>query len=151
MNISTSWTLAGNIQQRLLTLLLMLFVAPLVWADKPIAPDSISGITTVTMDQSIELILNNPELVIIDARLLEEYQKGHIEGAVHLVDSDVTKESLAQILPDKVTPMLIYCNGPRCLRSSRAAKKALEHGYSNIYWFRDGWADWLNNELPIAH
>lgn len=151
MNISTRWMLKGDIRQHLFTLILMLCVTPLVWADRPVAPNSISGIKTVTTDQSIELILNDPELIVIDARLIEEYQKGHIEGAVNLVDSDVSKERLAKILPDKATPILIYCNGPRCLRSSRAAKKALKHGYTNIYWFRDGWADWMKNELPIAH
>lgn len=151
MNIKTWSMLKGDIRQHLFTLILMLCITPMVWADKPVAPNSISGITTVTTDQSIELILNSPELIVIDARLIEEYQKGHIEGAVNLVDSDVTKESLANILPDKATPMLIYCNGPRCLRSSRAAIKALKHGYNNIYWFRDGWADWIKNELPIAH
>lgn len=151
MVISTRWMLTGAIQLRLCTLLLMFCVVPIVWADKPVAPDSISGITTVTTDQSIKLILNDPELIVIDARLIEEYRKGHIEGAVHLVDRDVTKTRLAKILPNSATPVLFYCNGPRCLRSSRAAKKAQKHGYSRIYWYRDGWADWIKNELPIAH
>lgn len=150
MNITIKRRL-DSANTQIIFLLIALFAAPVVWADKPLAPESITGVTTVSTEQSIEMILNNPELVVVDARLKEEYQKGHIEDAIHLVDSAVNGERLTQILAQKDTPVLFYCNGPRCLRSSRAAQKALKHGYTNIYWYREGWAGWLNNELPIAH
>ena len=151
MNRSKTGSSTGRRAPQLLAFLLLLSAIPSVWAGKPVAPDAILKVVTVTTDQTIELILNNPELVVIDARLFEEYRKGHIEGALPLVDSAVTSESLAKVLKNKGTPVLFYCNGPRCLRSSRAAIKALSHGYTNIFWFRDGWAGWLNSELPISH
>ncbi|MCW8825360.1 MAG: rhodanese-like domain-containing protein [Gammaproteobacteria bacterium] len=131
--------------------LLLLLTSTLTWAEKPLAPDTIPGILTVDAEQTIELVLNNPDLIVVDARLPEEFLKGHIEGAVSLVDSAVNEKTLGQILKSKTTPALFYCNGPRCLRSSRAAKKALSSGYTNLYWFRDGWAGWIEKELPVAH
>jgi rhodanese-related sulfurtransferase len=135
---------------QLLALLLLLAPISSARAEKPLAPESMAGVTTVNAEQSIELILSNPELVVVDARLPEEFQKGHIEGAIHLVDHAVNEVSLAQILARKDSPVLFYCNGPRCLRSSRAAQEAMDHGYSQIYWFRDGWASWLEKELPVV-
>jgi len=145
MSRLTLYTVEGFIS------LLLFVVSTLAYADKPLAPESIPGIKTVNASQTIELILNVPKLIVVDARLPEEYLKGHIENSISLVDSAINKETLAQIIDNKETPVLFYCNGPRCLRSSHAAQKAQLQGYTNIYWFRDGWDAWIKQELPVAH
>ena len=48
------------------------------------------------------------------------------------------------------TPLLFYCNGERCLRSSHAAKMAVNWGYTRVYWFRGGWQEWLDKQLPVT-
>lgn len=136
-------------RRSVLSLLLML-VAPLAWADKPTAPQSIDGARTVTAEEAVTLILNEPTLVIIDSRKDKEYSKGHIEGAVSLLDTLMTADKLAKYAATKNTPLLFYCNGSRCLRSSNAVSKALRWGYSNLYWFRGGWVEWRDKKLPIA-
>jgi len=141
--------LTWGLRQKFLLLLLAVLAMSPAWAEKPTAPNSINGVVTVNADKTIELILNTPELIVIDARHPEEFHKGHIEDAIQLVDTAVNKKSLAQIVKTKTTPLLFYCNGPRCLRSSRAAKKALKYGYTNIYWFRGGWSEWMAKELPV--
>lgn len=138
-----------KIVKRLLLPLLLLFSVT-AQADKPIAPEHIAGATDLKAEQIIDLILNTPELVIIDARKEDEFAKGHIESAISLLDTEMTAETLAAHIPDKATPILFYCNGERCLRSSNAANKALSWGYTNIYWFRGGWAEWREKNLPIT-
>jgi rhodanese-related sulfurtransferase len=88
--------------------------------------------------------------LIIDSRKQEEYAKGHIEGAVSLLDTHMSPEILKQHTPSKNTPILFYCNGPRCLRSANAIIKAQQWGYHNLYWFRGGWAEWRDKKLPIT-
>ena len=134
----------------LVVLSYFLFAASPVFAAKPVAPDAVSGTILVNAEQAVEIILSNPKLVVIDARHDEEYAKGHIEGAVNLLDSELTPEMLALHAASKDTPLLIYCNGERCLRSSNAAKKAVAWGYRKIYWFRGGWNEWIEKKLPIA-
>jgi rhodanese-related sulfurtransferase len=53
------------------------------------------------------------------------------------------------IAPDRTQALLFYCNGVRCLRSSAAIKKAVDWGYTNIFWFRGGWNEWTEKRLPI--
>lgn len=130
--------------------LFLLHLAFPVLADKPIAPDSVPGTTLVSAEQTVELILANPKLVIIDSRHAEEFAKGHIDGAVNLLDTDTSPETLAKHLASKDAPVLLYCNGERCLRSSNAAKIAVKAGYKKVYWFRGGWMEWLEKKMPIA-
>jgi rhodanese-related sulfurtransferase len=129
---------------------LLLGLALPVFADKPLAPEQLSGATVMDAEQAILLIQTTPNLIIIDARLSEEHAKGHIPGALNLLDTDMTEAALSRIAPDRSTPLLFYCNGERCLRSSNAAAKASTWGYRAIYWFRGGWQEWLQKELPIA-
>ena len=126
--------------------------APLtVSADgKPFAPESIEGVVIVTAEQAIELILDNPDLPIIDSRKKTEYVKGHIEGAVSLLDTEMTEADLAAIVPEKDMTILFYCNGVRCLRSSNAITRAKQWGYTSLVWFRGGWKEWSDKRLPVV-
>ena len=130
--------------------LLMLVVSGTAFAEKPFAPESLQGMIRVGVGETAELIVNTPNLIIIDSRKEAEYSKGHIQGSVSLLDTAMTLEKISKYVPDKSTPVLFYCNGERCLRSSRAAVKALGWGYKTIYWFRGGWNDWLENGMPIS-
>lgn len=119
-------------------------------ADKPVAPAEISGATNVTAEKLVEMVAATPQLIIIDARRKEEFEKGHIEGAVNLLDTDMTQTKLARHVHRTDTPILFYCNGERCLRSTNAAKLALGWGYRKVYWFRGGWNEWSEKNLPIT-
>jgi rhodanese-related sulfurtransferase len=130
---------------------LMIYTLPQARAEKPFAPDRIDGVTIVDAAGVIELIYSMPELTIIDSRLVSEYEKGHIEGALHLLDTDMSEQTLTRIVRDHDLPILFYCNGERCLRSANAIEQAISYGYSNLYWFRSGWQEWLDLELPITH
>lgn len=137
-----------SVPRCLLVMLLMLALP--VRAERPYAPETLDGARNLTAEQVVELIQSEPELVIIDARRREEHDKGHIEGAISIVDTDLTEEVLARHAPVKRQPLLFYCNGIRCLRSSNAALKAIGWQYSEVYWFRGGWNEWMEKELPVT-
>lgn len=132
-------------------LLTLLFAATPALADKPVAPVTIPGTHIINAEQLIELINTTPELVIIDARRREEYARGHIEGAICMLDSDMTPEMLGSKVQNKESPVVFYCNGGRCVRSTNASKKAVSWGYKRIYWFRGGWEEWRDKGLPFSH
>ncbi|MCG8011444.1 MAG: rhodanese-like domain-containing protein, partial [Candidatus Thiodiazotropha weberae] len=66
---------------RFFAFLLFWIVSVASASDKPYVPESLPGATIVSAEETIELILNNSDLVVIDARKKSEYVKGHIEGA----------------------------------------------------------------------
>jgi len=128
----------------------MLFCSILSAEEKPYAPDVIEGILVVTAEEAIELILNDPDLTVIDARKKTEYVKGHIEGAINMLNTRMKSEDLEKACPDKTSAILFYCNGTRCLRSSDAIRKAKSWGYTNLIWFRGGWKEWTDKRLPVV-
>jgi rhodanese-related sulfurtransferase len=139
-------------KKHLLTLFCTLALTqPVSWADnKPYAPESIENVRIVTAEEAIDLILENPDMPIIDSRKKTEFVKGHIEGAVSILNTDMTEQDLQRVVPDKDSAILFYCNGARCLRSSDAIYKAQSWGYSKLIWFRGGWKEWTEKRLPVV-
>jgi rhodanese-related sulfurtransferase len=127
---------------------LLLFAASVRADEKPYAPQALPGTVIVTAEQVVELVLSRPGLVIVDSRKKSEFAKGHIEGAVNLLNTSMRPEDLAAISPNKAAPIIFYCNGIRCMRSSDAIRKATDWGYRNIFWFRGGWKEWTDKRLP---
>jgi rhodanese-related sulfurtransferase len=116
---------------------------------KPVAPDSVMGAKTLKAEEVIEIMIAEPDVTIIDSRKSSEYLKGHIEGAISILNTTMTRDDLEMYVPGKNSAIIFYCNGSRCLRSSDAARKALSWDYNNIYWFRGGWKEWLDKKFPI--
>ncbi len=128
----------------------MLLSSTLLAEQKPYAPENIQGITIVSAEEAIELILANPDLAVIDSRKKTEYKKGHIEGAINILNTQLKLEDLEQVLAGKSSTVLFYCNGIRCLRSTDSIKKAINWGYTNVIWFRGGWKEWTEKRLPVV-
>lgn len=128
----------------------VLFSSALLAEQKPYAPESIKNVRVVSAEEVVELILATPDLVIIDSRKKTEYQKGHIEGAINILNTRLKLEDIERVSPDKSTEILFYCNGTRCLRSSDSIKKAKNWGYSKLIWFRGGWKEWTEKRLPVV-
>jgi phage shock protein E len=51
-----------------------------------------------------------PNTLVLDARSRDKFAELHLKGAVNLPFSDITVASLAQLIPDRTTRILIYCN-----------------------------------------
>ena len=116
-----------------------------------VAPKSISGATTVNASGIFELVDKYDDLVVIDSRKTADFNQGHIEDSINLPDTKTSRESLAGILQSTDTAVVFYCNGIHCKRSSSAIKIAVSAGYTNIFWYRLGWDEWLSEGLPFSH
>lgn len=137
------------LRQSLCLSFFLFFSIGLFAAEKPYAPVNIPGTIIISAEEVVELTLSRPELVIIDSRKKSEYLKGHIEGSANLLNTSMQREDLEKLCPDKNTPIVFYCNGTRCLRSSDAIRKAKDWGYKNLFWFRGGWKEWTDKRLPV--
>lgn len=109
---------------------------------KPIVPDRITGVETLTAESFIKLTINSPGLVVIDARIKEDRWQGYIEDSISLSDIDTNCAELSKIIPSKTTPVMFYCNGIKCGRSVASVRIAKSCQYENIYWFRGGFEEW---------
>jgi len=92
----------------------------------------------ITAKEAKEMMDQNTDIVILDVRTEEEFNTGHIEGAVLIPDYEIA-EKVEATLTDKSATILVYCRSGR--RSVLSAKELIELGYSNIYDF-GGIIDW---------
>lgn len=90
--------------------------------------------------------MSRPGVIILDARSAAKFQLRHIHGAVNLSLPDFNEAALAQIIPHKDTPVLIYCNNnfenSPISFASKSFSTALNlhtfvslqgYGYTNVY------------------
>ena len=67
--------------------------------------------------------------VLLDVRQIEEFNAGHIDGAV-LVPHDTIAEKVGAVVPDKNIPIYVYCRSGR--RSAIAVEAMKKLGYTNL-------------------
>lgn len=97
--------------------------------------------TVITTDQLKTMIEEKKYFVLIDARTKEEYQEAHIANALSIPEKSF-EESLSLLPVDKNHQIVFYCNGVKCGKSKKAAKKADAMGYKNILIYGEGFPVW---------
>ena len=124
-----------------------LLISPLTFAaaGQPATPP---GVIPLSIEEFIEFATGDNPPVIIDSRIAADYERGRIEGAVNLTDTEMTPESLAAIAA-KDMPVLFYCNGAECERSVNACTKAVSWGWTDVMWYPGGINEWKANDLPL--
>ena len=91
----------------------------------------------ITMTEAEELFQLDGTYLIVDVRTVQEYEEGHIPGAICIPNESISDE--VPELPDKNQLIYIYCRSGN--RSKQAAKKLVDLGYTNIVEF-GGINDW---------
>ena len=94
--------------------------------------------TQISQDEAREMMAQDDGHVIVDVRRQDEYDVGHIPGAILIPNESIGTEQ-PEALPDLDQIILVYCRSGR--RSKEAAQKLFDMGYTNIYEF-GGIIDW---------
>ena len=92
----------------------------------------------ITAEEAKRIMDSEECYTILDVRTQEEYDEGHIPGAIVLSHEEIA-EKAEEVLTDKDQLILVYCRSGR--RSKIAAEALVELGYTNIKEF-GGIIDW---------
>ena len=92
----------------------------------------------ITAEEAKQIMDSEEGYIILDVRTQEEYDEGHIPGAIVISHEEIA-EKAEDVLTDKDQLILVYCRSGR--RSKIAAEALLELGYTNIKEF-GGIIDW---------
>ncbi|MDP2245794.1 rhodanese-like domain-containing protein [Pseudomonas sp.] len=88
----------------------------------PLAADEVSP-------QQVVNALQAPGAVLIDVRTAEEFAAGALAGASRIGHEQIA-EQIAALVPDKNTPIVLYCRSGR--RSALAQDSLAQLGYRNL-------------------
>jgi rhodanese-related sulfurtransferase len=102
----------------------------------------------VKVDVDMAFKLYNAGVLFLDARPIEEFNEGHIKGAVTLpYYSEDHETTLSRI--SKNDPVVVYCSGTDCDLSVMMGNKLHKMGYEKVFVFFGGWDEWLNKNYPV--
>jgi len=97
------------------------------------------GIEGVTLAQLVTR-MEKGEVLLIDVRPKEEFEKAHIPGAVSIPIEEL-EEQLSSLPTD--FDIVAYCRGPYCLLSAQAVKMLKAKGI-NAFRLKEGVLEWKN-------
>lgn len=129
------------------TIFLLLFLFSPFAYSAGVSPQTIAGAITVDTTKAKQLF--DQGVLFVDVRRDSDWENGRVPDAVHLELKKVfSKESLSEEAGVH-EPIVIYCNGEKCLRSSKATTLAIEWGFKKIYFFRNGFPAWNQASFPV--
>ena len=91
-----------------------------------------SSYQQISQEEAKEM-MDTQDVIILDVREQDEYDSGHIPGAVLLPVGTIDEETAAEVIPEKDSTVLVYCRSGN--RSKTASSALAELGYTNIYEF----------------
>lgn len=92
----------------------------------------------ITQDEAKQM-MDEQDVIVLDVREQDEYDGGHIPGAVLLPVGTIDEDTAAAVIPEKETAVLVYCRSGN--RSKTASAALAELGYTQVYEF-GGITDW---------
>jgi len=126
------------IQENIVTVLILLVVAWLVWA-RVVRPKML-GIKKMTAGAYADFDENH---TLVDVRSTGEWRGGHPANAMHIPLNEF-EQKMGKIPKDK--PLILICASG--MRSSMAASIAAKAGYKDVYNFAGGFGSWCAAQLP---
>jgi molybdopterin/thiamine biosynthesis adenylyltransferase/rhodanese-related sulfurtransferase len=90
--------------------------------------------------------IESGEPVVVDVREQDEWDEGHIAGAIHVPRGHL-ESRIERLAPDTSRPVVVYCSAGN--RSAFAAKTLTDLGYEDVVSLAGGFTDWKRNGFPV--
>lgn len=114
----------------------LIFISQAVLAAPPtISPDTLR----------LKELNREPGLTIIDVRDPGAFRLGHIQGALNIMDKDVSAAGLP-----RTSHIVVYCGEASCPLSAGAATKLIDAGYTKVDLLEGGFTAWLAKGYPAT-
>lgn len=100
--------------------------------EQPEQPEQTAKATVqdITPEEAKERLDSDEAIILVDVRTKEEFDSGHIEGAV-LLPVDQIQKNAADVFPDMDAVYFVYCRSGS--RSGAATAMMVDLGYQNVF------------------
>jgi len=111
-----------------------------------------SGLYNEIDAETINGMMEADMAILVDARTLENYKKGHLPKAISLPISDFeqTYPQVSHLLNNEKA-IIVYCIGIHCIDSTLLAKKLYQKGHQDIFIYKGGIEDWESLNYPLEY
>ena len=99
-------------------------------------------IDEISTPEAHALVETDEPPLFVDVRPREEWDEGHLPGAIHLPRNNL-ESRVEALVTDRTRPLVVYCESGS--RSAFATKTLVELGYEHAVNLAGGFADWKRN------
>lgn len=104
----------------------------------------------IARDELKQWMDEGKDFVLLDVLKSESYEARHLPTALHADSSDSDfLDKVAALVASKETLIVVYCGSFTCQKSPKVAHTLAEAGYTNVYDFEGGLADWQDAGYPL--
>jgi rhodanese-related sulfurtransferase len=104
----------------------------------------------ITLEDAVTMF-QSKDVIFIDARSIDDYDFGHITGAINIPYDYLDDAGYAAIDSlDHSRAYVVYCSGSECEVSLNLGRYMADQGFPHIRLFFGGWSEWVDNNLPIT-
>jgi rhodanese-related sulfurtransferase len=96
--------------------------------------------------ETLKGLLKNDEIVLLDVRPEEEYNRGHIHAAISAPMANL--ENCLKKIPKKKM-VVAYCRGPFCVYADEAVALLKDRGYK-AKRMDEGYPEWMLKGYPVT-
>jgi rhodanese-related sulfurtransferase len=151
-------TSAGKLVTRCTAAVLLLAGMLVGTAQAADTPPTLAGAKVVAAEDVVKTMAAGG--IVVDTRVASEYADAHIKGAISVpyreksaksADFEAGQDSfdLKKLPADKAKAVVLYCNGPECWKSFKAAVWAVKAGHTDVQWYRLGIPEWKSKGHPV--
>ena len=106
-----------------------------------------ADIPEVSAEEMKLLKEEDADVILLDVRRDDEWDEGHVEGAVHLCLDEVEQKAF-EVLSDKNAKIICYCRAG--VRSLKAAHILKEQGYTHLASQAGGITAWCDAGFDVV-
>ncbi|GLT17876.1 rhodanese-like domain-containing protein [Vibrio zhanjiangensis] len=128
-------------------ILSLVWVGILVALIMNIVKSSTAAYKEITASQTTYL-MNRENGIVVDIRSQEDYRKGHITDAVHILPSDIKAGNLGKLEKHKSSPIILVCQTGQTAQES--ANLLAKGGFENVNLLKNGLIAWNEANLPLV-
>jgi PQQ-dependent catabolism-associated CXXCW motif protein len=120
-------------------------------------PSQVPGAQVITTMQLVQMVQGGARPVIVDVLGGQQSLPGAIPAAMGGAGGSFQDGNQAQFVGllqqatggDTSRPVVVYCLNPQCWLSYNAALRAVNGGFTRVYWYRGGIETWSQVGLPV--
>ena len=102
--------------------------------------------TALTPAQAVSK-LNREKAVVVDLRVPETFEVGHLSGAKNLPMKKLKTEGVSGLPKNKALPIILVCATGGI--SGKAIPYLTKEGYENVFTLSGGIGAWIKEDFPI--
>lgn len=107
---------------------------------------------TIGRQELKQMMDEKRDFVLIEALPEKAFREEHLPGAINIPNAaDDFEEQVKKAVPDKDQEVVLYCANTDCPASPEAARKMEDMGYTHVYDYEAGKADWKEAGLETVH